>query len=283
MTSEKSIKGMGGKQPNHNDEMMLSMLRDILLREDREDIAEIRDALDDPDRLAEKITPIIEFHLETMKRKFPREYQKQVDRIVERKLKASQDELLDVVYPVMGKMVRKYVNHQFVSLKEGLDERMRSLFSAQGLKNRLKAMVFGVNEGDLLLGELEETKIEEVFLIERDSGILLGHYSLTETIDRDVVAGMLTAIKSFVEDAFSKERQDLEMIEYGTYKIYVQSFHQYYAAIILNGAITASYKDKLSKRLLDFAEAEMQNISLDGEFETNEQKLSARLADYFKE
>ncbi len=267
---------------NQNDEKMLSMLRDILLREDRDDIADIKDYLDDPDKLAERITPIVEVHIETLKRKFPKEYQKHVTQIIERKLKASQDELLDVIYPVMGKMVRKYVNHQFISLKENLDETARNLFSIKRLKNRFKSMVFGVDESDILLSGIDKTTIEEVFLIERDSGLLLGHYTKNKTIDRDVVAGMLTAIKAFVEDAFSKERQELEMIEYGTYKVYIQSFHLYYASIILDGAITTTEKDKLSARLLDFAESEMQNLSLNGELGGDSENLSAKLKEYFE-
>ncbi len=272
---------MGSDAQKQNDEMMLSIIRDILLREDRDDIADIKELLDDPDKLSERIAPVIEFHIETLKRKFPKEYRKEVDKIVERKLKASQDELLDVVYPVMGKMVRKYVSHQFVSLKESLDDRLRNFFSTQRLVNRFKSMVFGVNEGDLLLSEMDSTSIEEVFLIERDSGVLLGHYSRNTTMDRDVVAGMLTAIKAFVEDAFSKERQDLEMIEYGTYKIYIQSFHLYYAAVILNGSVTATEKDRIAARLLDFAEGEMKGFSYNAE-ETDTNKLSSKLAEYFK-
>ncbi len=274
---------MGHETQNQNNDMMLSMLREILLRKDREDIAEIKERIDDPDKLAEKITPIVEYHIETLKRKFPKEYRKEVDKIVERKLKASQDELLDLVYPVMGKMVRKYVNHQFLTLKENIDEKFTSIFSTKGMINRLKSLIFGVKEGDLLLSDLDNTSIEEVFLIERDAGLLLGHFSRNTTIDRDVVAGMLTAIKAFVEDAFSKERQDLEMIEYGTYKVYIQSFHQYYVSVILNGSISTSEKDKLSSRLLDFAEKEMQNITMNSNEEHDFEKLSNKLAEYFKQ
>jgi len=261
---------------------MLSMIRDILLREDREDIADIKNLFEDNEKLAERINPIVEIHLESLKRKFPREYQKQVESIIERKLKSSQDDLLDVVYPVMGKMVKKYVNHQFLSLKEGLDEKIGRMFSVKGWINRFKARAFGVDESEMMIRGLETTSIEEVYIIERDSGILLGSYSKNETIDRDLIAGMLTAIKAFVEDAFSKERQELELIDYGTYKIFIQSFHQYYISVILDGTISTSEKDSLSTKLLDFAEKEIKgDFGNDLDIEDNADRLSLKLKEYF--
>ncbi len=280
MTTEKSPQNLGN-EPNKNEDLMLSMIREILLKEDREDIADIKAHFDDNEKLAERINPIIEIHVESMKRKFPREYQKQVERIVERKIKASQDELLDVVYPVMGKMVRKYVNHQFLSLKEGLDDRLGQLFSFKGWYNRIKAMVMGVDESEILLRDLDHTSIEEVFIIQRDSGLLMGHFSRNETIDRDVIAGMLTAIKSFVEDAFSKERQELELIDYGTYKIFIQSFHLYYISVILDGSISSAEKDALSAKLLDFAEKEMPNTLANDVSPSDYETLSMQLSKYF--
>lgn len=280
MTTEQSAQSLE-KEPDKNDELMLSMLRDILLREDRSDIADIKDNFENNEKLAERISPIVEIHIESLKRKFPKEYRKQVDRIIERKLKASQDELLDLIYPVMGKMVRKYVNHQFLTLKEGLDERISSAFSFKGLKNRFKAMAFGVDNSDILLRDLDSTTVEEVYVIERDSGILLGHFSRNETIDRESIAGMLTAIKTFVEDAFRKEREELEMIDYGTHKIFIQSFHLYYVSVVLDGTVSTNQKDVLSKKILDFAEKEMKGILSKGVTEEDSNLLSNSLAGYF--
>lgn len=280
MTTEKSV-GSLGKQPNKNETLELSLLREILLKEDREDIADIWDHLDNSEKLAEKINPIVEIHLENLKRKFPKEYKKQVEVLIERKLKSSQDELLNLIYPVMGKMIKKYISHQFELLKEQVDQKVEQTFSLKNWINRFKARASGVDERDIMLRELDKVSIEEVYIIERDSGILMGHYSKSETIDRDLVAGMLTAIKSFVENAFSKKRQDLDMIEYGTYKIFIQSFHLYYIPIILNGSISTSEKQALSAQLLDFAEKEMATVVPAEHTQEDFKRLSSRLTAYF--
>ena len=61
-------------------------------------------------------------------------------------------------------------------------------------------------------------------VIEQGSGIVASEYSKTQNIDQDTVAGMLTAIKSFAEDAFQAETQSLEYIEYENYHIHLQNF-----------------------------------------------------------
>jgi hypothetical protein len=280
MTTEKLAKNLGN-QPKKNEALELSLLRELLLKEDREDIADIWEHLDNSEKLAEKINPIVEIHMENLKRKFPKEYKKQVEKIIDRKLKSSQDELLNIIYPVMGKMIKKFISHQFELLKEQVDQKVEQTFSMKNWRNRFKAMASGVDKGDIMLKELDKISIEEVYVIERDSGILMGHFSKSETIDRDLVAGMLTAIKSFVEDAFSKKRQDLDMIEYGTYKIFIQSFHLYYIPIILDGSISTSEKQTLSAKLLDFAEEEMSSVTPDNHTEADFKQLSSKLATYF--
>ncbi|MEM7040948.1 MAG: cell envelope biogenesis protein OmpA, partial [Bacteroidota bacterium] len=65
---------------------------------------------------------------------------------------------------------------------------------------------------------------------------------------------MLTAIKSFVESAFQGGAQDLETIEYESYKIILHNFHTFYIAVIASGALTADYKRDLSDLLMAFAE-----------------------------
>lgn len=280
MTTEKSVKGLGNR-PEKNEDLELSLLREILLKEDRADIANIWEQLDDSEKLAEKVNPIVEIHLEHLKRRFPKEYKMQVESIIERKLKSSQDELLNLIYPVMGKMIKKFISHQFELLKEQVDQRLGETFSFRNWIKRFKAKASGIDERDIMLRDLDRVSIEEVYVIERDSGILMGHFSKSETIDRDVVAGMLTAIKSFVEDAFSKKRQDLEMIEYGTYKIFIQSFHLYYISVILDGSISIAEKQALSTKLLNFADKEMRAYTPSDHAAADFNNLSSALTTYF--
>jgi len=246
---------------NFDEEAFLAnKLRDILLKNDRASIHKLEEILDNQDELAERISPIVDYKINLLKQKFPKEFQLAVNQIVEKKMKESQEEILDLIYPVLGKMIKKYIVHQFDEIKEKLDTQVRSLFTIKGLKLKIKSMIYGIDNTELLLSNIDKPKIEEIHIIERDSGILYGSATLRPTIDRDVIAGMLTAIKSFVEDAFQREEEELEMIEYGSYKIFIQNFRRFYFSIAMSGSLSVAQRKELSTSILRFAEKEINQI-----------------------
>ena len=81
---------------------------------------------------------------------------------------------------------------------------------------------------------------------------MLASYTRNKKIEQDIIAGMLTAIKMFVEDAFKKENQLLETIEYSSYKIYIQSFNKFYVAVVLSGTMSAKFKSRLDDNIMNF-------------------------------
>ena len=239
---------------NEDEELKLLQLKDILLSKDREKVKELEAIIETPDKLSQRVQPLIEEQLGLFREKFPKEYEGAVNKLIAEKLEGSQEEILNVIYPVLGKMIKKFITHQFQMLKEGIDKSLRSTFSTQGFWTKIKSRVFGINESEIILSDLDKPVIEEVYAIQRDSGLLMGLGSKQETIDQDVIAGMLTAIKSFVEDAFKKESQDLEMIEYGNYKVFIHNFPTFYIAVAMSGSLSAQEKGELSDQVFDFAE-----------------------------
>ena len=268
---------------NFDEETFLAnKLRDILLKNDRASIHKLEEILDNQDELAERISPIVDYKINLLKQKFPKEFQLAVNHIVEKKMKESQEEILDLIYPVLGRMIKKYIVHQFEEIKEKIDNQVSSLFTLKGLKMKIKSLIYGIDDTELLLSNIDKPKIEEVHIIERDSGILYGSATLRPTIDRDVIAGMLTAIKSFVEDAFQREQEELEMIEYGSYKIFIQNFRSYYFSIAMSGSLSVSLRHELSASILTFAEKEiLQLLSNDGaeKYEIISEKLKLHFYD----
>ena len=241
-------------QNTDSDVLLMSQLREILLKEDRTTLMELQQILNDRSLLSGKVNPIIEEHLEFLRHNFPKEYASIVNRIIEQKIKDSQQEILDVVYPVMGKMINKYISLQFQQLKESIDARINAVFSKQGIIQQLRNRIFGLNSADVILSSLDVPVLEEIFVIQRDTGLMLGSAALYPSVNRDVVAGMLTAIKSFVEDAFERENEDLEMIQYGTYRILLQNYPYYYFALALSGSISTAESEKMREKVVDFIE-----------------------------
>ncbi|MCB0637140.1 MAG: hypothetical protein KDC54_11010 [Lewinella sp.] len=233
-----------------SDQQLLERIRTILLRKDRQELEALRQILDDREELAQRIDPIIEAHLDELRQHFPDSYYRVIDKIIDQKLKASQDELINIIYPKLGKLIKSYINNEFRKLRERLDQQMRSspLIFWRRDKKRL---------GDEMIAQLDASRIEEVYVVSHESGLLLGSASASATVDKDMIAGMLTAIKAFVEDAFQRTDEDLRAIQYGSYEILIHNFYNYYIALAIAGTLSESENDQLTTRLLDFADKEL--------------------------
>jgi len=226
----------------NGDEVRLKKLKEILLKEERERVDAIQEQLD------------------LLQNNFPKEYEKIVNTLIEQKLKSSQEDIVNAIFPSVGKMIKKYINLQIETLKDSIDEKFKKAFTIKDLLRNVRSSVFGVKRSDEILTSLAKFQIEEVYLIQKHSGLLIGIASREKTLDQDVIAGMLTAIKAFVEDAFKREEEDLESIQYGTYKIILQNFPSYYIAMAVSGILSSNQKSQLGNRLLNFADTYLKQI-----------------------
>ena len=268
------------KLHTQDDTILMAQLKEILLREDRSALEELQRTLNEKQLLAEKINHIVEDHLTFLRQNFPKEYAKIVNRMVEQKLKTSQTEILDVIYPVMGKMINKYITYQFQEMKDSINARIDAFFSKQGVLWWIRNRIFGLDNAEMLLSSLDEPVIEEIFVIQRDSGLLYGSAALYPSVNRDVVAGMLTAIKSFVEDAFERDNEDLEMIQYGTYKIIIENMPSHFFAVAISGSMSNAEGAVLRNQIIDFIQENELLRSPDFNSEIQE-KISQSLDNHF--
>ncbi len=237
---------------HHSDQQQIEQIRDILLRKDRQALQRLEEILDSPGEMARRVLPVIEEQLAEFEAHFPLSYRLAVEKLIERKLRQSQDELLNLLYPIMGKMIRKYIAQQLQALRESVEQQIH-----QSFLGRLRARLFGVKESDMIISMAAESSVEEAYVIEQHSGLLIGSASLHPTIDKELIAGMLTAIKSFVVDAFQQGDAELEMVNYGHYQILIQDFYTFYIALAINGILTAQEKEKLSGQMMEFANREL--------------------------
>jgi hypothetical protein len=265
-----------------DERLLMRKLREILLVEDREELERLKTVLNDPALLSQRVSPIIEERLQFLKNNFPVEFRIAVEEIIERKLERSKDELLKIIYPTLGQMIRKYIQHQFQLLKESIEEQIRATLH-RGILGRIRYALFGVKAkkmSEAIVAKLNGPRVEEIFVIERHSGILLGSASRQETIDLDMIAGMLTAIKAFVEDAFRRDKEQLEMIQYGTFSILLENFHTYYIASAISGSISGSERAQLSENLVKFAQSEL-NINMKKKDGSSPFEINTKLQRHF--
>lgn len=249
----------------------LDIIKDILFTDEREFEEEIAKKIEilertinEKKRLSKKVDPIIERQLEEFTKNIPKTLGPTITATLKEEIKNHKDEVVDALYPVLGKMVKKYVAQEMKLLSEKIDNRLGFI---KRWKLKFRAFFTGAKEDQLMLDELSSAKIEQVLLIEKDSGILKASFSKSNTIDEEMISGMLTAIKSFVEDAFNQKNQNLENIEYELYNIQLQSFVTHYIAVVVSGNYGTASKSKLQDLIFDFYHRFMA-MNLDLVFET---------------
>ena len=266
-----------------NQEDKLKILKDILLTDEREYASSIHEkikileeTINTRMNLSEKIDPIIDERLSEFVEEIPETLGPTITKTLKAEIKNSQEAVVEALYPILGRMIKKYIQNEMRLLSERINNQVNNTFSFKNLRRKFKARTTGVSEADLILQEQLQPKIEQIMVIEKGSGLIISKYSKTENIDEDMVAGMLTAIKSFVEDAFKKDDQDLQYIEYDLFHIHIQNFSSYYIAVVISGTFNVIFKNKLEDKLLDFA----QNI-INKEDLTDQESFTKKLKAYF--
>ena len=266
------------KSPSDNKKKdnRFDLLRELLLEEDREKINALSQEILVREKVSARVDPLIDEKIEDLRKNFPEYFGDTITETIKTQIRDSQDEVVDALYPIMGKMVKKFIIAEISKLSENINQKVKKTFSFKEVFNRFKRRASGVSEGDAILQDAFQPKIEEVFVIEKDSGILIGNHSTGNIANKDMVSGMLTAIKAFAEDAFSKEGQDLEDVKFETFQILLYNFQTVYVAVAASGVLNASFKDKLTDRVNDFAE-DLFDDRADLE---NESKLNEMIVDY---
>jgi hypothetical protein len=266
---------------NEEEKTALEQLRVILLQSDREKVHYIAETLDTPERLEEKVRPILDQRVKHLKSNFSKEFGEEVSALVEWKIEQSKDQLLDVIYPVLGQMIRKFMVLQFQALKDRIDAQLKYAFSTKGLLRLFKARLMGIDSSEIILQDSDKPTVHQIFVVTQHSGLLAGEHAPTAMIDQDMMVGMLTAIKAFAKDALA-QNDDLDTIQYDNYKIVLQNFQQFYVAIILSGSISAAEKLNLSDAIATFASEHLKNTNFDTITSEVTTEISDRLKSVFE-
>jgi hypothetical protein len=221
----------------------LEELRDILLREDEEYLTEtvrlvINKALERKIRAAKDETASVLAPV--------------MGQAIRQQIQEAQDDIVDALYPVIGQTIQRSVTEAMRALARRVDEGLRNTFSARRLLLRVRARLRGVSEAELLVRDALPFCVQEVFLVHRASGMLLEHLSRdpSQDADRDLVSGMLTAIRDFAHDTFGTEREgELDEIQYGEVSILVEPGPWAYLAIVVEGIEPEGFRHEMRSAL----------------------------------
>lgn len=161
----------------------------------------------------------------------------------------SKDVMVDALYPITGRLVTTAVRRAFRDLMENVNARLTNALTLEVLRVRLQAKLTGRPEAQIWLERRGFFIAEEAYLIDAQSGILLAHAVRGEApdtpIDEDLVAGMLSAIMSFSQDAFAQNPESLRRLEFEGSDLLICRSPAYLLAIRIAGTPPVGVEDEV--------------------------------------
>lgn len=183
----------------------------------------------------------------------------EMGRAITAQIKLERDSMVDALYPVIGSTISKYLAEAIKTI----NEKVSNTLSIEGVKRKIRSQVQGVSEAELILKESMPFTVQGVFLIHKASGLVIseaqnsGDYQL----ESEMVAGMLTAISSFVNDCIVRPGQisELNQIEYGESKIILEVAGYCYLAAVLKGEPPQQFmkqiRETVSKIIINYGKS----------------------------
>ncbi|MFK7924516.1 MAG: hypothetical protein AB8H47_21345 [Bacteroidia bacterium] len=242
-------------------EARLDQLRDLLFEEElraqsllEKDVHTLRKIVLEEEEFADHLNPHFQRNVEYLKENFPHLFGRYLGEAIKIQIRDSQSEIIDALYPIIGKLINKYLRAEIQRISQQLDSKLSDPFSWNMLKLRWQAFRSGVSYQELLMQQASSADIQEVFVIDKSSGMLLGHHSLNDITHPDMVAGMLKGLQDFVEHALETAAEELEILEYDRHTFLLHHLETITVAVVVDGELNANFRSRLRKHIFDFME-----------------------------
>lgn len=167
-------------------------------------------------------------------------------------VESQRQRIVDALFPVIGPAIRKAIAEALRDFTETFNRALESSFTLHGLRWRLESWRTGIPYAQVVLRHSLHYRIDHLFLIDRNDGLVLARVSAPELpdLDADAIAGMLTAIGDFVRDSVGGgEGGGLDSASVGEHLVWVLPGPRANLAAFLRGAPPAALRAVLCERI----------------------------------
>lgn len=200
---------------------------------------------------------------------------------IRREIRNASDEVVDAMYPIMGRLIRAYVASAIRDFVEQTNRTIEGGLSARFIRLRLKSLFTRTPYRTLLIREGQQLRVASIYLIDRGSGTLMDAWNADPTSpspkkDEHLVGGMLTAIINFAAEALSEKENDLQALDLGEARVFIRASARYLIAIKTVGKGTRKTRRFIDGALIETIEALIHNRNNSAQYD---REVLANLAD----
>ncbi|MGC1658926.1 MAG: hypothetical protein WA737_02805, partial [Candidatus Acidiferrales bacterium] len=230
-------------------------LRHLIVAPEQEGLAEIRDRIENPGRRAEDVSSVVAEAIQMRRdqgddRALAEALAPTIQETLRDSVRRNPHVLADALFPVMGPAIRKSITETLRSMLESFNEALEHSLSWQGIRWRVESFRTGKSFAEIVLMHSLLYRVEQVFLIHRETGLVMNHIVAPSvaTQDPSLVAGMLSAIQQFVRDSFESPREDaLGSLTIGDLQVWIEDGPHAVIAAVIRGHAPAGYRVELQE------------------------------------
>jgi len=218
---------------NHSDnsdsqQSELLKLRELLLGEEYEQLQDLHDQFNNPERYTDSVAKVLS---EAIRLRSARDksltsaLMPNVEEAIQISVKKDSRPLVEAIFPIIGPAIRKSISEAISGMLKNINDLVEQSLSVKSIKWRLEAKRTGKSYAEIALLRTLDYQVEQVFLIHRESGLLLHHLVSDRAVinDPDMVSGMLTAIQDFIADSFNVDQgEGLKSMALGELQVFIE-------------------------------------------------------------
>lgn len=233
----------------------LDELRQIIVGDNAQQLAQLRERLESVEARTRDVSEVLAPAIDaTMARddSLVSALKEPVSEGLKQAIRVEPEAYAEILYPAIAPSIRAAIAQAINSMLATINKTIESATTVGGIRTRIEAVRTGVPYGELLLRRSLLYRVEHIYLIDRESGLLIGEMAGegASQLDSDAVSAMFSAIQSFVQDSFAAAPEDrLTDFKVGQHNIWIAHGPRAMLACVIRGEAPESLKTQLHTTL----------------------------------
>lgn len=248
----------------------LQTLKKLLLSDEHRELLALRSTVDELTRrvgsneaMQESVRAILSQALEQVSQQEPAEISRTLAPLVmssmKRQIKSSADDVIEIMYPLTGRMIAASVKSAINSLSERINREIESKFPLKTFLLKLRSRVFGLSASDLVLAASESAAIQRIMILEKATGHPIQIWAADDQEEDhienpELVTGMLAALNNLAEEAFDAAAGSLRTLQLDGRQIALRSSATHLLILEISGKLKPADEARVDSFFADWIE-----------------------------
>lgn len=235
----------------------LEELRHLILAPEQEALERLQDRIASPESRTEDVSTVVAEAIQRRRQSggdgaLSDALAPTIETALRESVRKDPGTLAEALFPVMGPAIRRSILETLRSFLDSFNQIMDQSLSWRGMQWRLEALRTGRPFTEVALLHSLVFRVEQVFLIHKQTGLSLGHAAASSVAMQDpsLISGMLSAIQDFVRDSFNASKgQGIERMNVGDLDVWVEDGPYAIVATVIRGVAPRALRDLMAEVL----------------------------------